>query len=166
MFNQPLKDHLLSHVLPRVQMPAQYLGGELNIVRKEHSQRGALCMCFPDTYTIGMSHHGLQVLYSLMNAREDWLCERAFMPLPDMEAELRRQGLPIYSLENFVPLGRFDVVGFTLQYEMCTSNILTMLDLAGIPLRAADRSLADPLIIAGGPCARTRNRWPSSSISS
>src|ERR1700677_1723926 len=149
MLNQALKDYLLSHVLPRVQMPAQYLGGELNMVRKDHREgRGKLCMCFPDTYTIGMSHHGLQVLYSLMNLKDNWLCERAFTPLLDMEAELRKANLPLYSLENFTPLHDFDVVGFTLQYEICTSNLLTMLDLGQIPLRSLDRTLDDPLIIA------------------
>jgi radical SAM family uncharacterized protein len=101
-----------------------------------------------------MSHHGLQVLYSAMNARDDWYCERVFAPQPDMEQELRRSGLPLYSLETFSPLSDFDVVGFTLQYELCYTNILTMLDLGGIPLRAEHRSLNDPLVIAGGPCAQ------------
>jgi radical SAM family uncharacterized protein len=155
MFNQSLKDTLVRHVLPRVQMPAQYLGGELNIVRKDHREvRGLLCMAFPDAYTIGMSHHGLQVLYSLMNGRDDWACERAFCPWQDMEAQLRSRGLPLYSLENFTPLNRFDVLGFTLQYEICTSNLLTMLDLGGIPLHSDERTMADPLVIAGGPCAQ------------
>ena len=155
MFNQALKDTLVRHVLPRVQMPAQYLGGELNIVRKDHRQvRGLLCMAFPDAYTIGMSHHGLQVLYTMMNGRDDWACERAFCPWPDMESQLRSRGLPLYSLENFTPLHRFDVLGFTLQYEICTSNLLTMLDLGGIPLHSDERTMADPLVIAGGPCAQ------------
>jgi len=155
MLNVQLKDYLVSHVLPRVQTPAQYLGGELNMVRKDHRQvRGRLCMAFPDAYTIGMSHHGLQVLYSLMNARTDWVCERVFTPWPDMEAALRKSQLPLYSLETFTPLADFDVLGFTLQYEMCTSNLLTMLDLGGIPLRSAERTLDDPLVIAGGPCAQ------------
>ncbi len=150
-----LKECLERRVLPRVQMPAQYLGGEHNAVRKSHAQvRGKLCLSFPDVYTIGMSHHGLQVLYSLMNARPDWVCERAFAPWPDMEEALRRHQLPLYSLESFTPLGAFDVLGFSLQYELCASNILTILDLAGIPLRAVDRTLADPLVIAGGPCAQ------------
>jgi radical SAM family uncharacterized protein len=155
MFNQRLKDEVVRHILPRVQMPAQYLGGELNIVRKDHREvRGRLCMAFPDAYTIGMSHHGLQVLYTLMNLRDDWACERAFCPWPDMEQQLRNRGLPLYSLENFTPLNQFDVLGFTLQYEICTSNLLTMLDLGGIPLHGADRTMADPLVIAGGPCAQ------------
>lgn len=155
MLNRRLKDYLVSHVLPGVRGPAQYLGGELHQVRKDHRDvRGTLCLAFPDTYTIGMSHHGLQVLYSLMNAREDWACERAFTPWIDMEEALRRHGLPLYSLETFTPLGDFDVLGFSLQYEISAGNVLTMLDLAGIPLRAEDRTAAHPLIIAGGPCAQ------------
>jgi radical SAM family uncharacterized protein len=155
MLNQPLKDFLVSRVLPRVQAPAQYLGGELNQVCKDHREvSGRVCLAFPDAYTIGMSHHGLQVLYTLMNLRPDWACERAFCPWPDMEEQLRRYQLPLYSLETFTPLHEFDVLGFTLQYEICTSNLLTMLDLGGIPLHSADRTLAHPLVIAGGPCAQ------------
>jgi len=155
MLNAPLKEFVTRHILPRVQSPAQYVGGELNMVRKDHrSVRGRLCLAFPDTYTIGMSHHGLQVLYTLMNRRTDWACERAFTPWDDMERALREAGKPLYSLETFTPLSDFDVFGFTLQYEICTSNILTMLDLGGIPLRGAARTMRDPLIIAGGPCAQ------------
>ncbi len=155
MLNQQLKDYLVSHILPRVEGPAQYLGGEWNMVRKDHRQvRGRLCLAFPDVYTIGMSHHGLQVLYSLMNAREDWACERAYTPWPDMEQQLRQANLPLYSLETFTPLAQFDVVGFSLQYEVCYPSILTMLDLGGIPLQGTDRTMADPLVIAGGPCAQ------------
>ncbi|MCO6458971.1 MAG: TIGR03960 family B12-binding radical SAM protein [Pirellulaceae bacterium] len=155
MINERLRQHLASHVLPRVQTPAQYLGGELNMVRKDHRQvRGKLCLAFPDTYTIGMSHHGLQLLYSLMNAREDWVCERAFTPWLDMEQLLRDAGLPLYGLESFTALSGFDVLGFSLQYEICSSNLLTMLDLGGIPLRSGERTMADPLVIAGGPCAQ------------
>ena len=105
MINQQLKDTILNQVLSHVQMPAQYMGGELNIVVKDHrTLRGKLCMAFPDTYTIGMSHHGLQVLYTLMNNRDDWVCERAFTPWDDMEQQLRQRGLPLYSLETFTPL--------------------------------------------------------------
>ena len=136
MLNTELKDFVTRRILPRVIQPAQYVGGELNMVRKDHrTVRGKLCLAFPDMYTIGMSHHGLQVLYTLMNSRDDWVCERAFTPGLDMEAELRRHGKPLYSLETFTPLAQFDVLGFTLQYEICTSNLLTMLDLGGIPLR-------------------------------
>lgn len=155
MFNQDLKDTLVAHVLHRVQQPGQYLGGELNAVRKEHADvRGKLCLAFPDAYTIGMSHHGLDVLYTLMNARDDWSCERVFTPWPDMEHQLRARGLPLYSLENFTPLSEFDVLGFSLQYEISYVNILTMLDLGGVPLRSEPRTMADPLVIAGGPCAQ------------
>ena len=136
-------------------MPAQYIGGELNMERKDpRSVRGRLCLAFPDAYTIGMSHHGLQVLYSLMNARDDWYCERAYTPWPDMEDRLRQAGLPLYSLETFTPLAEFDVLGFSLQYEICYTNVLTMLDLGGIPLHADQRTMHHPLVIAGGPCAQ------------
>jgi len=155
VLNQALKDTVTRHVLPRVQTPAQYTGGEWNSVRKDHGQvAGKLCLAFPDAYTIGMSHLGLQLLYALMNGRDEWLCERAFAPWLDMERALREQGLPLYSLESFTPLAHFDVLGFSLQYELCVTNILTMLDLGGIPLRAVDRTMRDPLVIAGGPCAQ------------
>lgn len=155
MLNTQLKDFVSRFILPRVTQPAQYIGGELNMVRKDHrSVRGKLCMAFPDTYTIGMSHHGLQVLYTQMNQRDDWVCERAFTPWTDMEEQLRRHGKPLYSLETFTPLSEFDVLGFTLQYEICTSNLLTMLDLGGIPIRSVNRTMDHPLVIAGGPCAQ------------
>jgi radical SAM family uncharacterized protein len=155
MLNAAFKQAITRRILPRVQTPAQYVGGELNMVRKDHrSVRGKLCLAFPDTYTIGMSHHGLQVLYTLMNNRADWVCERAFTPWDDMERLLREAGLPLYSLETFTPLLEFDLLGFTLQYEICTSNILTMLDLGGIPLRGSERTMEHPLVIAGGPCAQ------------
>jgi len=149
-----LKQQLLSGLLDRVQQPGQNVGGEWNAVRKDHAAVDVtVCLAFPDTYAIGMSHSGLQILYSLLNARPDVAAERAFAPWPDMEQELRRAGLPLYSLETFTPLREFDVVGFSLQYEMGYTNLLTMLDLGGIPLHAADRGPDDPLIIAGGPCA-------------
>ncbi|MEZ6073004.1 MAG: TIGR03960 family B12-binding radical SAM protein [Pirellulales bacterium] len=155
MINERLKQRVVSELLPHVQTPAQYVGGELNMVSKDHQRvRGKLCIVFPDTYQIGMSHHGLQVLYTLMNGRDDWVCERAFTPAPDMEARMRERGVPAHSLESFTPLADFDIVGFTLQYEIGYTNLLTELDLAGIPLRANDRSDADPLVIAGGPCAQ------------
>ena len=106
-----------------------------------------------------MSHHGLQVLYSLMNARDDWACERVFAPWIDMEQQLRQHDLPLYSLETSLRLADFDVLGFSLQYELSCPNILTMLDLGGIPLRASERTMEHPLVIAGGPCARILNRW-------
>ncbi|MCA9130277.1 MAG: TIGR03960 family B12-binding radical SAM protein [Planctomycetales bacterium] len=155
MINTDLKQQLARHVLAKVRMPAQYIGGERNIVVKNHHEvTGKLCLCFPDAYTIGMSHHGLQVLYSLMNRRSNWAAERAFTPWPDMEQQLRHYGLPLYSLETFTPLKDFDVLGFSLQYEISSPNVLTMLDLGGVPLRANQRTMADPLVIAGGPCAQ------------
>lgn len=159
MLNRKLKDYLTRHIFPGVKTPAQYQGDELNIVRKDHTDVGGkLCLAFPDAYTIGMSHHGLQVLYTLMNGRDDWACERVFTPWPDMEAELRKADIPLYSLETFTPLSKFDVIGFSLQYEVSYPNLLTMLDLGGIPLRGTNRTLADPLVIAGGPC--TQNPEP------
>ncbi len=151
--NAGLKREITRFVLPIVQSPAQYMGGELNTVNKDPATvKGRLCMAFPDTYRIGMSHHGLQVLYTLMNDHPDWLCERAFTPWIDMEQQLRDRGLPLYSLESFTPLGEFDVIGFTMQYEVSYVNVLTMLDLGRVPLQAKERTLADPLILAGGPC--------------
>src|SRR5262245_20225501 len=154
MVNSSLKE-AVARLLPRVQKPAQYIGGELNSVVKDHRQvRGKLCLAFPDTYALGMSHHGLQVLYSILNEYPQWACERAFTPWTDFEDELRRNRLPLYSLETFTPLGEFDLVGFSLQYEVCYTNILTMLDLGGIPLYSKDRTLDHPLVVAGGPGAQ------------
>lgn len=154
MLNTALKDAVM-RVLPRVTTPAQYLGGEFNSTPKDHRQvRGKLCLCFPDTYALGMSHHGLQVLYTIMNADPQWACERAFTPWLDFEGALRTGRLPLYGLETFTPLREFDVVGFSLQYEVCYTNVLTMLDLGGIPHFAVDRRVTDPLVIAGGPGAQ------------
>lgn len=154
MLNATLKDAVL-RLLPKVSTPAQYLGGEINAVVKDHRQvRGKLCLGFPDTYSLGMSHHGLQVLYSLMNADPQWACERAFTPWLDFETELRQHQLPLYGLESFTPLRDYDVVGFSLQYEVCYTNVLTMLDLGGIPHFGHERSVRDPLVIAGGPGAQ------------
>lgn len=155
MINLPLKRKLESRVWPYVQTPAQYVGGERNLVVKDHHEvRGKLAIGFPDAYTIGMSHHGLQVLYSLMNRREDWCAERVFTPWPDMEAKLREQNLPLYTLETFTPLREFDVIGLSLQYEISSPNVLTMIDLGGIALESIDRTMADPLLVAGGPCCQ------------
>jgi radical SAM family uncharacterized protein len=154
MMNSSLKE-AVGRLLPNVQMPAQYIGGEHNSVVKDHrSVRGRLCLTFPDTYSLGTSHHGLQVLYSIMNGDPQWACERAFTPWVDFEAALRGAGLPLYSLETFTPLHRFDLIGFSLQYEICYSNILTMLDLGGVPLHSRERTLEHPLVIAGGPGAQ------------
>jgi len=154
MMNLELKNFVVSRILPGVTTPAQYLGGELNSVSKDHrTVRGTVCLAFPDTYALGMSHHGLQVLYSLMN-NAGWACERTFTPLPDFEQALREHKVPLYTLETFTPLNQVDVIGFSLQYEICYTNVLTMLELGGIPLRAEDRGPDDPLVIAGGPGAQ------------
>ena len=124
MTNTPLKSEVL-RLLPRVRTPAQYMGGEVNSVTKDHAQvRGKLCLCFPDAYTIGMSHHGLQVLYTIMNGDPQWACERAFAPWIDWEGVLRGHKLPLYGLETFTPLHQFDIVGFSLQYEVPTPRRL------------------------------------------
>src|SRR6185437_2670525 len=154
MVNTELKDFVVAQILPNVQTPAQYLGGELNSIRQDHRNvSGTLCLAFPDTYALGMSHHGLQVLYSLMNAR-GWACERTFTPLPDFESALRQNGVALYGLETFTPLHRFDVLGFSLQYEICYTNVLTMLELGGVTLHAEDRGDDETLVIAGGPGAQ------------
>ena len=155
MINHTLRQKLESLVWPHVQTPAQYVGGERNIIVKDHQQvRGKVCLGFPDAYTIGMSPHGVQGLYSLMNRREDWCAERVFTPWPDMESRLRKYDLPLYSLETFTPLSEFDVIGLSLQYEISSPNVLTMLDLGGIPLESCHRTLSDPLVLAGGPCCQ------------
>ena len=155
MINRERRRLLESRVWPHVQTPAQYVGGERNIVVKDHGKvQGKLCLGFPDAYTIGMSHHGLQVLYSLMNRRDDWCAERVFTPWPDMEQLLRKHEIPLYSLETFSALSEFDVIGLSLQYEISSPNVLTMIDLGGIPLEAKDRTMADPLVVAGGPCCQ------------
>jgi radical SAM superfamily enzyme YgiQ (UPF0313 family) len=142
----------LEQILPEVEKPARYLGGERNSVVKDHgSVRMKALLAFPDVYEIGMSHLGLRILYSVLNKRDDMLLERCFTPWTDMEQALRESGHPLTSLETHTPLAMFDVVGFSLQYELGFTNVLTMLDLAGIPLRSADRDERHPLVIAGGP---------------
>jgi radical SAM family uncharacterized protein len=154
MMNTSLKE-AVGRLLPGVQMPAQYTGGEHNSVVKDHrAVRGRLCLTFPDTYSLGTSHHGLQVLYSIMNGDPQWACERAFTPWVDFENALRAAGLPLYGLETFTPLHQFDLLGFSLQYEICYTNVLTMLDLGGVPLHSSERTLEHPLVIAGGPGAQ------------
>lgn len=138
--------------LPLVSKPARYIGGEVNSVRKDRGPvRSAVALCFPDVYEVGMSHLGLKVLYEILNERPDTAAERVYAPWGDYEAQLRQRELPLTSLESHTPLRDFDIVGFTIQYEMSYTNILGMLDLGGIPLKSADRADNDPLIIAGGP---------------
>lgn len=141
-------------ILPQVTAPAQYLGGELHSVCKDWSAPGAkMVFAFPDLYEIGMSHLGLRLLYEAINNHSPHLCERVFMPQDDMIAQLRQHQLPLFSLESRHSLADFDVIGFTLQYELSFTNILAMLDLAGIPLTTAERGEDGPLVVAGGPCA-------------
>ncbi|MDR2526113.1 MAG: TIGR03960 family B12-binding radical SAM protein [Oscillospiraceae bacterium] len=145
----------LEALLRQVQKPGRYTGGEVGSVLKE-PQTVALryALCFPDSYEIGMSHLGIKILYSLANARADCWCERVFAPWPDMEDLLREHRQPLWGLESGDPIAGFDLIGFTLQYEMSYTNILNMLDLAGLPVRAAARGDAlAPLVIGGGPCA-------------
>lgn len=148
---------LLDSILKKVEKPSRYTGGELNmrvkdIARFDGTRRLRFALCFPDVYEIGMSHLGSRIIYNVLNERDDTYCERAYAPWFDMEAALRENGLPVYSLETKTPLGEFDIIGFSLLYEMCYTNILTVLDLSGVPLRSRDRGEDDPLIIAGGPC--------------
>lgn len=148
------KETLFAQALPRVQMPGQYAGGEWNMVRKNPADVSLrFCLVFPDTYAVGMSYDGLRILYGVLNEREDVYAERAFAPWLDMQAQLRRRRIPLCSLETFTPLSEFDVVGISLQYEMTFTNILDLLELGGIPLLARERSVRDPLVVAGGPCA-------------
>lgn len=146
-----LKDIILDTVLPHVQKPAQYAGGERNCIVKNHdSVDVTVALAFPDTYAIGMSHLGMKILYHMLNARPDVAAERVFAPWIDMERELRERELPLYSLESFTPLGEFDVIGFSMQYELCYTNMLNMLALAGIPFETTARSESDPVVLAGG----------------
>ena len=144
----------LDELFDRVQKPARYTGGELNSVVKDKSKVNVrFAFCFPDLYEVGMSHLGMKILYGLKNAVEDFWCERVFAPDTDMETLMRENNIPLFALESRDPIRDFDFVGFTLQYEMCYTTILNMLDLAGIPLRAENRGEDMPLVIAGGPCA-------------
>lgn len=143
----------IAQTLLTVSRPARYAGGELHVVRKNPAeQRVSICLAFPDVYDIGQSYIGFHILYHILNKRQDTLCERTFAPWPDMETAMREQGLPLWSLENQLPVATFDIVGFTLQYELHYTTILDMLDLAGIPLYARDRGEGDPLVIGGGTC--------------
>ena len=146
-------DQILERILLRVQKPARYTGGEYNAVIKDRAEVDLrYALCFPDTYEIGMSNLGCRILYGVMNEEPGVWCERSFAPWGDMEDEMRKAGLPLYALESGDPLDRFDIIGFSLGYEMAYSNVLNMLDLAGLPLRNADRPELAPLVVAGGTC--------------
>ncbi len=140
-------------LLLSVQKPGRYSGGEINSVIKDKEKVDVrFAFCFPDTYEIGMSHLGMKILYSQFNSREDIWCERVFAPWADFEEKMRENNIPLFALESRDSIKDFDFIGFTLQYEMCYTNVLNMLDLAGLPLRSGDRHGLSPLVVAGGPC--------------
>ena len=140
-------------LLKKVQKPARYTGGELNsVIKDKNNVKLRYAFCFPDNYEIGMSHLGMKILYSLVNARDDAWCERVFAPWEDMEALMRENDIKLYALESGDSLDEFDLVGFTLQYELSYTNVLNMLDLGGIPVLKKDRTSLTPIVIAGGPC--------------
>ena len=144
-------DKRLERILPRVQKPARYVGGEYNEVRKDPREVDfRFAFCFPDTYEIGMSNLGYRILYGILNNMPGVWCQRAFAPWGDMEEEMRAAGIPLYALESGDPVRDFDIIGFSVGYEMAYTAILNMLDLAGVPLRGEDRPGLTPLVIAGG----------------
>ncbi len=148
MDNRRFEQLLLS-----VQKPGRYSGGEINSVIKDKKKVDVrFAFCFPDTYEIGMSHLGMKILYSQFNSREDIWCERVFAPWNDFEEVMRRENIPLFALESRDAIKDFDFIGFTLQYEMAYTNVLNMIDLAGLPLKASDRKELSPLVVAGGPC--------------
>jgi radical SAM family uncharacterized protein len=147
-----LAERISRDLLPFIQNPAQYVAGEVGAVRKDWDATAVrFCLAFPDTYAIGMSHLGSAILYHLLNAQPDVLCERTYAPWTDVHQRMRAVGIPLFSWESRRPVRTFDLVGISLQYEMLYTNVLAMLDLAGIPVWAAERTDADPIILAGGP---------------
>src|SRR5512139_3968901 len=144
-------ENKLDRILIKLQKPARYLGSELNSVVKDWDKvQTRVALIFPDIYDIGVSNVGLKILYDQVNQREDALAERAYAPWLDMEALMREHGIPLYTLESKQPLARFDLIGFSLPYETLYTNALNVMDLAGIPVRSADRDETDPIVIAGG----------------
>lgn len=144
----------INKILPRVAKPARYTGGELNEVRKSPDDVSVrFALAFPDVYEVGMSNLGLRILYSVLNGLGHVAAERVFAPASDMEAEMRGAGIPLFSLESSLPVKDFDLIGFSLAYELCCTSVLNMLDLAGIAVLAKDRGEDDPIVIAGGHCA-------------
>ncbi len=145
---------LSDEILLSIQQPARYLGNEMNAVMKDPDKADIrFALCFPDQYEIGMSHLGMQILYAMFNQREDVYCERVFSPWTDLDQIMRKEHIPLFALESQDPIKDFDFLGITIQYEMCYTNILQVLDLSGIPLHAEERTEADPIVIGGGPCA-------------
>jgi len=143
----------LDDILLSCAKPSRYIGGEINAVHKDRNAgKLSVALAFPDTYEVGMSHLGIQILYDILNNRDEIVAERCFAPWPDMEVQIRRHGILLPTLESRTPLQAFDIVGFSLQYELSFTNVLAMLDLGGIPIRREDRRDGDPIVIAGGPC--------------
>ena len=144
---------LLQRILPTVQKPARYTGGEFNEIKKDLDDvRVRVAFCFPDTYEIGMSNLGMRILYGVMNEMDGVWCERVFAPWADMEDAIRKHNLPLWALESQDPVKDFDMIAFTIGYEMSYTNILNMLNLAGIPLRSKDRNGLQNIVFAGGVC--------------
>ncbi len=147
-------DRKIEEMIEQVQKPARYIGGEMNTAVKAWEDAEVhFAFCFPDTYEVAMSHLGMKILYAIINAQPWALCERVCMPWIDMKELMEQNGVPLFSLESRTPLNQFDLVGFTLQYEMSYTNILTMLKLGGVPLHTAERGMNDPIVCVGGPCA-------------
>ncbi len=145
---------MFESILNKVQKPGRYTGGEMNsVVKNKKDVDIRFAFCFPDVYEIGMSHLGIKILYSVLNAMDGVWCERVFAPWDDMEAQMRQHQLPLYGLESKDPLCQFDFIGFTLQYELSYTNVLNMLDLGGVPVLAKDRGEDHPLVVVGGPCS-------------
>ncbi len=144
---------LSDDILMKIEKPARYIGNEVNAVYKDKSKVDVrFCMCFPDVYEIGMSHLGIQIIYDMLNRWDDVWCERVYSPWLDLDAIMREEKIPLFALESQEPVKNFDFLGITVQYEMCYTNILQVLDLSGIPLLAKDRTEEDPIVIGGGPC--------------
>lgn len=144
----------IEKLIMQVQKPSRYIGGEVGSVVKNKADIDVrFAFCFPDNYDVGMSHLGMKILYSLTNSRENFWCERVFAPWMDFEALMREHHIPLYGLESLEPIAEFDFIGFTLQYELSYTNVLNMLDLAGLPVRSSDRTSLAPIVVAGGPCA-------------
>ena len=146
-----MQQKLIRDILPRVSKPARYTGGELNSIKKNWDSSGVkMLLAFPDVYEVGMSHVGSKILYGLVNEKTNHLLERCYAPWPDMEAIMREEGIPLYSLESFQPIENFNIIGFSLQYELSLTNVLNMLDLGRIPVLAKDREAQHPIVIGGG----------------
>ncbi|MDY4770326.1 MAG: TIGR03960 family B12-binding radical SAM protein [Lachnospiraceae bacterium] len=143
---------LSDDILLQIENPARYIGGEVNSMMKDPKGKIRFCMCFPDVYEIGMSHLGMQILYHMFNEREDTWCERVFSPWTDLDKVMRKEQIPLFALESQDPIQKFDFLGITIQYEMCYTNILQILDLSLMPLHAKDRGEEYPIVIGGGPC--------------